>query len=112
MNEIIAFFTGLSIGALTFDLIDRHFKKKREKIEVKTLKAHFVAGLNAGTRNHAIWIRNVIGNDVNGFAMACDKCGQIFATLTGSSEEYCTCPSCKHRNPAPLGLETNKEPWT
>ena len=103
---MIPFLIGLNVGYGFCMLLVSHFGKKREAASAEILKAHFVAGLNAGTRNHAIWIHNNIGNDINGFALSCDKCGTIFSALTVASAEYCTCPSCQHRNPAPLGIES------
>lgn len=109
IGEIAATLLGsIGIGLIiahVHDLWKERREKGREDIANAIRNARRAGYLQGANNTMTVWgahARAIQGVDLHGFAEDCRKCGLITLSLIPASEEYWTCKSCQHRNPAPL----------
>lgn len=94
----------------------KNYREKREDIRKRELAGKlrearhdgFVAGVNKAYIEYGAYVATREGEQIYGFAEDCRQCRKTVANLLHVRREYWRCPTCGHRNPAPL--PTQPEP--
>lgn len=99
----VAGILGLTLAQL------REWSHRRSIAEAEAIRRAYtrgtVHGLNLGWIHHGRTVAERLDLPLHGFGAECHGCRRIYGIIAGADDEYWTCSSCGHRNPAPLVAE-------